>query len=166
MAFVVKNEKKNEKGILFKANSSSLSALADSQKKIEVGKETPWKNKIKIEEITKSKIVNNTLAFTRGFALGFIMPYFLFKTNDGGNFELVQLPTAMLLGSLNLIRNTCISKEQNKEDNRIFLKTAVASGIISSGVFSMPLVITTISIVSGLIAVANKRIKNKKNRTE
>lgn len=115
----------------------------------------------KTEGVMKSKLVRATLGFAGGFAVGFIAPYLLFDRMTG-NFELVQLPSAFVLGSLNALRVAFGNEEQSRKDNYSFLKWGVPATIMTSAVFSMPLVIFGSGVSFGLLGVLYSRWKKHK----
>jgi len=115
----------------------------------------------KAESVFQSKAVRVTMAFAKGFVVGFIAPYLLYDRAHG-NFEMVQMPAAIILGGLNAAREMYGDAEQNSKDNVAFLKWSIPSAILTSAVFSMPFVVLGSGTAFGALSVAYHRYTDKR----
>ncbi|MEM3369854.1 MAG: hypothetical protein QXE90_03335 [Candidatus Micrarchaeia archaeon] len=147
---------------------NEIEVYKDKETNKNVDQKTAWKTISKspqLEKIMTSKTVNTTLAFGKGFAVGFVVPYFLCNSNAEG-FELIQLSAAFTFGTINASRVRFGNEEQNKKDEHNFLKWGITAGILTASVFSMPFIVFGSGVTFGLTSVLYHRYKEKKDKTE
>jgi len=158
MAFVVKNEKENEKGILFKASSSqnNTSNPFISQKESVTSKN---------EGIIKSKFAKAVIGFSKGFAVGYIPAADMFNPSHP-YYERIVLGSAFAFGVIGAFREMYCSKEEKQKDNEAFIRPTVGTGIFLYTMTGFGFLYESLAIgsVFGIASVIKRRIKERKEK--